>query len=221
MEPIIKICGLSTQPAVDAAVRGGASHLGFIFFPKSPRNVLVERAASLKPAIRNVKTVAVTVDAGNQTLDQIVSEMKPDLLQLHGEECAGRVAEINSRYGLPTIKALAIRQANDFDKIAAYESVASMLLLDAKPPVGSELPGGNGVTFDWSLIANLETRLPVLLSGGIELSNVEDAMDFVEKDNSSISGIDVSSGVESAPGVKDIFRINTFLATCKRRSLQD
>jgi phosphoribosylanthranilate isomerase len=221
MTSTIKICGLSTPSSVDTAITGGATYLGFIFFDKSPRNISPEDAAALIPPSMNIKTVAVTVDADNTVLDQIVQTMSPDVLQLHGGESSARLTEIKSRYGLPVMKALAIRHADDFDKVSTYEQVADMLLLDAKAPVGSELPGGNGIRFDWSLIANLKTQLPVLLSGGLDLSNVGEALTIAGKVGSAITGIDVSSGVESAPGVKDDTKIETFLAACKRHSLQD
>ena len=151
----IKICGLKTGEAIDAALDGGASHVGFIFFPKSPRNVDPAEAGRLREAARGkAKAVAVTVDAGDAALDAIVEAMSPDVLQLHGHESPARVAEIRKRYGLPVMKALAIREAADLQAVKPYLGVADRFLLDAKPPAGSELPGGNGVSFDWSLLAN-------------------------------------------------------------------
>jgi phosphoribosylanthranilate isomerase len=214
----MKICGLSTPESVDAALLGGATHLGFIFFAKSPRNVtpqqaapLAARAAKAATAAAHAKTVAVSVNADDAFLEDIVSTMKPDMLQLHGSESVDRIAELKSRYGLPVIKALSIREAADLEKIATYAECADVLLLDAKPPAGSDLPGGNGVSFDWSLIADLHGDIPILLSGGIDISNIAEAMALVRDSSNGITGLDLSSGVESAPGVKDISKIENIL----------
>ena len=213
-DPLIKICGLSTQEAVDAAIAGGATHLGFIFFEKSPRHISAELARDLTALERTSKTVAVSVNAGDDYLDSIVSIMRPDMLQLHGSESVERVRDIKSRYGLPIIKALAIQDTDDLIKAKAYETTVDMLLLDAKPPKDSQLPGGNGISFDWSLVTQFQTATPVLLSGGIDLSNVDEAMAHVRNRDNAIAGLDVSSGVESAPGAKDILKIKAFLAAC-------
>lgn len=214
MEKMIKICGLSTREAIEAAQTGGATHLGFIFFPKSPRNVSPDNAAGLVNPLSDIETVAVTVNADDAFLDEIVAKMHPTLLQLHGSESPERLEEVRKRYNLPIIKALAVRDQSDLEKVATYNGVADILLLDAKPPKGSDLPGGNGVSFDWSLLDQLQTQTPVLLSGGIDLNNVEDAMDHVRDKSSCITGLDVSSGVESAPGVKDDAKIKAFLEAC-------
>ena len=195
----IKICGLKTGEAIDAALDGGASHVGFIFFPKSPRNVDPAEAGRLREAARGkAKAVAVTVDAGDAALDAIVEAMSPDMLQLHGHESPARVAEIRNRYGLPVMKALAIREAADLQAVKPYLGVADRFLLDAKPPAGSELPGGNGVSFDWSLLAGLDANVDYMLSGGLNAENIGEALRVANP-----PGLDVSSGVESAPGVKD------------------
>ena len=195
----IKICGLKTGEAIDAALDGGASHVGFIFFPKSPRNVDPAEAGRLREAARGkAKAVAVTVDAGDAALDAIVEAMSPDMLQLHGHESPARVAEIRKRYGLPVMKALAIREAADLQAVKPYLGVADRFLLDAKPPAGSELPGGNGVSFDWSLLAGLDANVDYMLSGGLNAENIGEALRVANP-----PGLDVSSGVESAPGVKD------------------
>ncbi|MDD9911170.1 MAG: phosphoribosylanthranilate isomerase [Ahrensia sp.] len=212
----VKICGLSSLPAIEAAVGGDASHLGFIFFERSPRHVSVDRAASLAQHRKSAKAVAVTVDADDAYLDAIVSLMAPDMLQLHGAETVERLHALKSRYGLPTIKALSIRSAADMAKVHHYDGEADMLLLDAKPPKGSGLPGGNGVSFDWSLIDNLQTKSPVLLSGGIDCDNLRGALERVSSPGNTIVGFDLSSGVESAPGVKDIAKIAEFLDLCKQ-----
>lgn len=202
----IKICGLKTDAALAAALDAGASHAGFIFFPKSPRHVSAEEAARLREAARGrAKAVAVTVDADDSALDRIVSVMQPDILQLHGKESPERVAEVKARYGLAVIKAFALREAADLDAIAAYRSVADRFLFDAKPPAGSELPGGNGVSFDWQLLAGLDADVDYMLSGGLNAANIGDAIRLANP-----PGIDISSGVESAPGVKDAALIEQF-----------
>lgn len=221
MNSLVKICGLSTPESVRTALCGGATHLGFIFFEKSPRNVSPRLAARLVEDIDNIKTVAVTVNADEEFLDQIVETMNPDILQLHGNESSARVAEIKQRYQRPVMKALAIRDASDLDKVSTYEEVTDMFLLDAQPPQGSELPGGNGVSFDWSLIAGLNSSVPILLSGGINQSNVNMAFNYLQDPDNDLVGIDVSSGVESAPGVKDILKIEKFLAACHHHKIKD
>jgi phosphoribosylanthranilate isomerase len=202
----IKICGLKTDEALAAALAGGASHVGFIFFQKSPRNVDPIEAGRLREIARGrAKAVAVTVDADDQTLDHIVASMTPDMLQLHGHETVERVAGVKASYGLPVMKAFAVREAADIDAIAPYIGVADRFLFDAKPPVGSELPGGNGVSFDWRLLAGLEGRVDYMLSGGLNAANIGEALRLTNP-----PGIDISSGVESAPGVKDVALIDGF-----------
>ena len=202
----IKICGLKTDEALAAALAGGASHVGFIFFPRSPRHVEPAEAGRLRrAALGKAKAVAVTVDADNALLDAIVDAMAPDMLQLHGAETPARVAEVKARYGLPVMKALSVREATDISAARAYAGVADRLLLDAKPPRGSELPGGNGVSFDWRLLAGADAGLNYMLSGGINAANIGTALSLARP-----SGIDVSSGVESAPGVKDPALIAAF-----------
>ena len=202
----IKICGLKTEAALAAALAGGASHIGFIFFPKSPRNVDPDAAGRLREAARGkAEAVAVTVDADDATLDRIVAAMQPDLLQLHGGESPERVATVKARYGLPVMKVLSIRTAADLDAVARYRGVADRLMFDAKAPAGSRLPGGNGVSFDWQLLAGLDAGLDYMLSGGLNAGNIGDALRLANP-----PGIDVSSGVESAPGVKEPALIEAF-----------
>ena len=211
----IKICGLKTPEAVDAAINGGATHLGFIFFEKSPRYVEPEIAGGLAKAARGrAKTVAVTVDAEDDFIDRIVSAMQPDMLQLHGAESPARITGLKQRHGLPVMKALSIRSADDLEAASAYEGVADMLLFDAKPPRGSELPGGNGVSFDWSLLTRLDRAPRYMLSGGITIGNVDEALEVVRP-----AGLDISSGVESAPGVKDIAKISEFLTHVSKTTM--
>ncbi|MBZ0162047.1 MAG: phosphoribosylanthranilate isomerase [Notoacmeibacter sp.] len=209
----IKICGLKTEEAVRAAIAGGASHIGFIFFARSPRNVDVETAAQLAEIARaaDVTTVAVTVDADDAFLDEIVSAMKPAMLQLHGSENPAHVADIKARYGLPVMKAIAISEIADIDRIAPYRGIADRFLFDAKPPKGSQLPGGNAVSFDWSILTELPPGIDWMLSGGIDAGNVGEAIRVA-----SPPGLDLSSGVESAPGVKDIGLIAAFFEAVKK-----
>jgi phosphoribosylanthranilate isomerase len=202
----IKICGLKTDVALDAALAGGASHVGFIFFPKSPRNIEPAEAERLRAAARGkAKAVAVTVDADDAFLDAIVSIMAPDMLQLHGSETPERVAAIKARYGLPVVKAFSVREAADLKAIEPYRGIADRFLFDARPPKGSELPGGNGVSFDWSLLAAIPAGTAYFLSGGLNAQNIGEALRVANP-----PAIDISSGVESAPGVKDPALIQSF-----------
>jgi len=202
----IKICGLKIDEALAAALDGGASHVGFIFFQKSPRNIDPVEAGRLRELARGrAEAVAVTVDADDQTLDRIVASMSPDMLQLHGKETPERVEEVKARYGLPVMKAFAIREAGDLGAITPYRGIANRFLLDAKPPVGSELPGGNGVSFDWRLLAGLDADIDYMLSGGLNAANIGEALRLANP-----PGIDISSGVESAPGVKNAALIEGF-----------
>ncbi|MEW9806300.1 phosphoribosylanthranilate isomerase [Mesorhizobium sp. ZMM04-5] len=202
----VKICGLTKPDALEAALRNGASHVGFIFFGKSPRNVAPAEAGRLRTlATGRARAVAVTVDADDATLDAMVAAMSPDMLQLHGHEPPERVAAVKARHGLPVIKAFSIRDAGDLAAIAPYRGVADRFLFDAKPPKGAELPGGNGVPFDWRVLAALDPDVDYMLSGGLNSRNIGEALRLVRP-----AGIDVSSGVESAPGVKDVGLIDAF-----------
>lgn len=202
----IKICGLKTDKALAAALAGGASHVGFIFFAKSPRYVEPAQARRLREAaIGKAKAVAVTVDAGDTLLDEVVETMQPDMLQLHGSETPERVAELKARYGLPVMKALAVSAAADLGQIKLFVGIADRFLFDAKPPKGSELPGGNGVAFDWRILAGLDAGVDYMLSGGLNAANIGDALRLANP-----PGLDISSGVESAPGVKDPALIEQF-----------
>jgi phosphoribosylanthranilate isomerase len=195
----IKICGLKTEAALEAALAGGASHVGFIFFAKSPRYVEPAEAARLRVLTAGkAKAVAVTVDAGDDFLDVIVNALRPDLLQLHGKESPDRVVEVKTRYGLPVMKVFPVRMAADLEAMRPYRGIADRMMFDAKPPAGSELPGGNGVAFDWRILAGLDGGGNYLLSGGLNAGNIGEALRLANP-----PGVDVSSGVESAPGVKD------------------
>ncbi|MEO1745310.1 MAG: phosphoribosylanthranilate isomerase [Pseudomonadota bacterium] len=202
----VKICGLSTAQTIDAVADNGGTHAGFIFFEKSPRHVSVEHAASLmaQAARRGLRTVAVTVNADDAYLDEIGAKANPDILQLHGTEPPERVAEIKARHGRETWKALAISTVDDLAKLDRYRGVADRFLLDAKPPKGSQLPGGNAVSFDWAILQQMPPRTDYLLSGGVDADNVRDAL------AANPPALDLSSGVESAPGVKDVGKIKEF-----------
>jgi len=202
----VKICGLRTEAALAAALANGASHVGFIFFPKSPRHVEPALAGRLRQAaFGRAAAVAVTVDADDLSLDAIVRDMAPDVLQLHGRETPARVAEVRQRYRLPVMKALAIAEPGDLARAQAYRTVADRLLFDARPPVDAALPGGNGVAFDWRILSKVDRGLDYVLSGGLDAGNVGKALALAEP-----TGIDVSSGVESAPGQKDPALIDAF-----------
>ncbi|CAB4325445.1 phosphoribosylanthranilate isomerase [Brucella sp. 458] len=202
----IKICGLKTPEAVAAALDGGATHIGFIFFPKSPRHITPDAAARLRAAATGrAEAVAVTVDADDETLDEIVKTVRPDMLQLHGGETPERVRFLKARYNLPVMKAFSIREAGDLEAIAPYRGIADRFLFDAKPPKGSELPGGNGISFDWNLLAALDADIDYMLSGGLNADNIAEALL-----KTGAPGIDISSGVECAPGEKDVRLIENF-----------
>lgn len=211
MKPDIKICGLKTAEAVERAVRRGATHIGFIFFEKSPRNIEPDIAGKLADAVRGrAKIVAVTVDADNDELDEIIALLKPDILQLHGSESPERVLTIKAMTGLPVMKALAIREGDDLLKVDPYIGIVDRFLFDAKPPKGSDLPGGNGVSFDWTLMRQLDEGVNYMLSGGLNKDNIAEALAI-----SGAPGIDISSGVESTPGVKDLDMIDAFFDAVK------
>lgn len=208
----VKICGLKTEEAIEAALAGGASHCGFIFFAKSPRHVEIPLASRLRTAIGNrAAVVAVTVDADDAYLDEIVSVIQPDFLQLHGAETPERVAEVKTRYGLPAWKAFAVRDADDLVKIEPYRDIADGFLFDAKPKQGSGVPGGHGVAFDWQLLETLDPDIEYMLSGGINAANVADALA-----RTTPTGLDLSSGVEKAPGEKDPTLIAAFFEALKQ-----
>ncbi|MGW9232198.1 phosphoribosylanthranilate isomerase [Pseudorhizobium sp. NPDC055634] len=216
MKPDIKICGLKTQEAIERAIARGATHVGFIFFPKSPRHIDPEVAAELAEPVRGrARIVAVTVDASDEDLDDIVHLLKPDILQMHGSETPERVLQVKALYGLPVMKAFSVRDASDLDRIDPYLGVADRFLFDAKAPAGSELPGGNGVSFDWKIMASLDESVDYMLSGGLNKDNVGLALA-----STRARGLDVSSGVESAPGVKDTAMIDAFFdAIAEARSV--
>lgn len=207
----VKICGLSERATLDVALDAGADMVGLVFFPRSPRNVTIEQAGALAPAARGrAEIVALTVDADDALLEAIAREIRPDYLQAHGSESPARVAEITRRFGLPVIKAIKVRDGQDIDRAEDYAGTAVFLLFDAAAEmVQDALPGGNGVSFDWSLLAGRGMG-QFMLSGGLRPDNVAEAI--------RITGapmVDVSSGVESAPGVKDAALIRNFIEAAK------
>ncbi len=218
-ETKIKICGLSTGETVDAAISAGVDYLGFVFFNPSPRNISFEQAKSLNSRVAGrAKKVALTVDGDDAQIEAIVSALTPDFLQFHGSETPDRVAEIRQRTGLPVIKAIKIRGKQDLTAIDAYSEVADMLLFDAKMPddAANALPGGNGLSFDWSLLGENARLKPFMLSGGLDVKNVARAIEMLHP-----SIVDVSSGVEHLPGQKDPGKIKEFADAVKSASKQD
>ena len=206
-ETLVKICGLSSEEALDAALDAGAARVGLVFFPRSPRHVGLERARALAERARGrAAVVALTVDAEDASLDAIMAAAAPDMIQLHGRETPGRVTEVAARTGRRTIKALGVAERRDLDAVSAYAAAASEILLDAKPPKGAVLPGGNGAAFDWHLLAGLDLAVPFMLSGGLDPDNVGRALAVT-----GAPAVDVSSGVESAPGVKSPDKIRAFI----------
>ena len=212
-EPLVKICGLSTPDAVDSALNGGASFLGFVLFEKSPRHVTPELAAHLAaPArARNVKVVALAVDPSDAAVDQITSVLQPDFIQLHGRETPQRAQAVKARSGVGLIKALPVSEASDLAGARDYETVADYLMFDAKPPAGSDRPGGNGAAFDWDILKDQRFSRPWFLAGGLDPWVVGEALQ-----RSGAPMVDVSSGVERGAGIKDPTLIAAFLAAVKR-----
>lgn len=210
---LVKICGLNTREAVQVAAESGADFLGFVFFPKSPRNITPQKAAEISAGIQTPK-VAVVVDADNDLLQRIYTHLKPDFFQLHGNESAARAVAIRETFQTPVIKAIGISEKTDIIKISAYNDVAEYVLLDAKPPKGADMPGGLGKSFDWQILATSPLRHstnPFLLSGGLTPENVAEAIRIAKP-----MGVDVSSGVESSAGVKDLQKIRQFIANAKQ-----
>ena len=207
-----KICGLSTEAAVTAAVAGGAAYLGFVFYPPSPRAVTAERAASVSAAVpEGIARVGLFVDADDDAIAAVLARAPIDLMQFHGGESPERVADAKTRFGRPVMKTIAIAGPEDVVAAARYEEVADLLLFDAKPPRRPEaLPGGNGLAFDWGLIAGRSWRCPWMLSGGLTAELLPEAVRI-----SGAAAVDVSSGVESRPGEKDLDKIGAFLAAVR------
>jgi phosphoribosylanthranilate isomerase len=207
----VKICGLRDAAMLDAAVQAGAAYVGLVFFEKSPRNVTLAQAAALAAMVpAGVAKVALVVDADDAQLDALLAQVPVDILQLHGAETPARVTAVKARYGLPVMKAVGVAGPDDLAALETYAQVADQLLVDAKPPKGADLPGGNGLSFDWRLIAGRRWPVPWMLAGGLTPANVAQAVALT-----GAGQVDVSSGVESAPGVKDAALIAAFCAALR------
>ncbi|HEY6024096.1 MAG TPA: phosphoribosylanthranilate isomerase [Pseudolabrys sp.] len=207
----IKICGLMTPQALDVALDSGADLVGFVFFPPSPRNLGLELARTLGERVRGrAGKVALTVNANNHTLGDIIEALKPDMLQLHGKEAPERVAVVRSRFGLPIMKALPIAERADLSPIREYAQVVDRLIFDARAPQDATRPGGLGKPFDWTLLSGIDPGVPFMLSGGLDAGNVAEALRITRA-----PGVDVSSGVERAPGEKDPDKIRAFIRAAR------
>ena len=204
----VKICGLRTVDDVVAVARAGAAYAGFVFFPKSPRHLSIPEARALALAAPvGLAKVALIVNADDAAIDAILADVPIDMLQLHGAETPARVAEVRDRFGLPVMKAVGVSGEADLAAIMEYSLIADQLLIDAKPGSGTDLPGGNGLAFDWRLLVGRKWLRPWMLAGGLGPHNVAEAVRLT-----GAAQVDVSSGVESAPGVKDHAKIAAFVA---------
>ncbi|WP_138380870.1 phosphoribosylanthranilate isomerase [Luteithermobacter gelatinilyticus] len=209
MPVAVKICGLSTPETVRVAAEAGAAYVGFVFFPPSPRHISTEQAAALAAGVPGrMRKVGVFVDPTDALLDETIARVDLDILQLHGQETPARVRDIRARYGRDVMKAIAVAEPADIETAKSYESVSDLLLFDAKAPKTLEnaLPGGNGLVFDWQLIRQENWSRPWMLSGGLDSDNVAEAIT-----TSGAKIVDVSSGVESRPGQKDVGKIQDFI----------
>ncbi|MCA3623800.1 MAG: phosphoribosylanthranilate isomerase [Methylobacterium sp.] len=216
MSLLIKICGLKTEETVSAAVEAGADMLGLNFHPKSPRYITPERAAMLAMLARGRSNiVALSVDPTDATLSELLSTVSPDLWQFHGHERYERLRDVRAVFGLPVMKAVGVAEAADLPGAAAYARVSDRILLDAKPPKDAAYPGGHGKVFDWSILSALSPDLPFMVSGGLTPENVGEAIRTIRGMGLKLLGVDVSSGVESAPGVKDLGKIRAFIAAAR------
>ena len=215
MTLLVKICGLSTTEALDAALDAGADLVGFVFFAASPRNVSLEAARGLGARAQGRATkVALSVDADDALLAEIVEALRPDILQLHGRETPERVGAVKARFGRAVMKALPIADASDLAAVPAYAGVADRLLFDARAPREATRPGGLGRPFDWRLLEHVETSAPFMLSGGLDAANVAEALTITRA-----PAVDVSSGVERAPGEKDPDKIRAFIAAARAAAI--
>ena len=211
MPLLVKICGLSTRETLDVALEGGADMVGFVFFPPSPRHISLEVARDLgsRAKGRAVK-VALTVDADDATFENIIETLRPDVLQLHGKETVARLRDLKQKFGLPLMKALPVETVSDLAALPGYASVADRILFDARAPKDATRPGGLGATFDWHVLENLDLALPYMVSGGLHAGNVAEAVRVTRA-----GGVDISSGVESSPGIKDPEMIRAFIRAAR------
>jgi phosphoribosylanthranilate isomerase len=211
MSLLVKICGLSTRETLDTALGEGADMVGFVFFPPSPRHVSFDAARELAAAVGGrARKVALTVDADDATFSAIVTALKPDILQLHGRESVARILQLKQRFGLEIMKALPVETAADLLSLPEFATVSDRILFDARPPKAATRPGGLGTTFDWHALENLDLKLPFMVSGGLTADNVAEAMRVT-----GAGGVDVSSSVERAPGVKDPQLIERFIRAAR------
>lgn len=211
MSLMVKICGLSTRETLEVALQAGADMVGFVFFPASPRHIDLNTARDLgRQARGRAVKVALTVDADDATLANIVEALQPDILQLHGQETVARLRDIKQTFGLQAMKAIAVDTPADLASLPGYAAVADRILFDARPPKEATRPGGLGAVFDWHVLENLDLKRPFMVSGGLHAGNVAEAVRV-----SRAGGIDVSSGVERAPGVKDPEMIRAFIRAAR------
>jgi phosphoribosylanthranilate isomerase len=211
MSLIVKICGLSTRETLDVALDAGADMVGFVFFPPSPRHLGLAMARDLgKQARGRALKVALTVDADDATLANIVEALQPDILQLHGKETAARLRDIRQKFGLPGMKAIAVETPADLASLPGYAAVSDRILFDARAPREATRPGGLGAVFDWHVLEKIDLKLPFMVSGGLTAQNVAEAVHVTRA-----GGVDVSSGVERTPGVKDPEMIRSFIRAAR------
>jgi phosphoribosylanthranilate isomerase len=211
MSLLIKICGLSTPDALETALEAGADMVGFVFFPPSPRHLGLDTARALGERVPDrARKVALSVDATDDELARVIEALRPDVLQLHGRESPERVKAVKARFGLPVMKALPVERREDLGLVSGYAGIADRLLFDAHPPREATRPGGLGRAFDWHLLENLDPGLAFMLSGGLDATNVADALAITRA-----GAVDVSSGVERAPGEKDPDKIRAFIRAAR------
>jgi phosphoribosylanthranilate isomerase len=211
MSLIVKICGMSTRETLDVALDAGADMVGFVFFPPSPRHLSLEAARDLgKQVNRRASKVALTVDADDTTLANIVDALQPDILQLHGSETAARLRDIRQKFGLQVMKVVPVENAADLAPLPGYAGVADRILFDARAPRQASRPGGLGAVFDWHLLEKLDLELPFMVSGGLHAGNVAEAVRVTQA-----GGVDISSGVERTLGVKDPEKIRAFIRAAR------
>ena len=211
MSLIVKICGLSTRETLDVALDAGADMVGFVFFPPSPRHLSLEKARDLGQQVKGrALKVALTVDADDTTLADLVAALQPDILQVHGKETVARLRDVRQKFGLQVMKVIAVETAADLASLPGYAAVADRILFDARAPKGATRPGGLGAVFDWHVLENLDLKLPFMVSGGLNAENVAEAICVTRA-----GGVDVSSGVERAPGVKDPEMIRSFIRAAR------
>jgi len=211
MSLLVKICGLSTRETLETALDAGADMVGFVFFPPSPRHLSLELGRDLGRQVqRRALKVALTVDADDATLDNIMDALSPDIFQLHGKESVARLRDIKQKFGRPVMKAVPVATSADLAVLPGYAAVADRILFDARAPKGATRPGGLGAVFDWHVLENLDLKLPFMVSGGLHATNVAEAVRVTRA-----GGVDVSSGVERSPGVKDPEMIRDFIRAAR------